>query len=148
MQSSNNHFSNFQSNNHYICDKHGNIKCLPGWSNPEKYCKVPICDPPCPYDKGNCTKPNTCECHVGWSGPDCKECICLPGCKHGYCDYPFECKCKPGYYGMFCDKREHKANHYLLRWDTGDEKPKFFVRRGLCPLSIQYHQSNSFFKHC
>lgn len=79
--------------------------CLPGWQNEKHYCREPICDPPCVAGQGNCTRPNHCECGIGWTHSDCSKCVCLPGCVNGYCQTPFECKCEPGWTGMFCDKR-------------------------------------------
>ena len=78
---------------------------MPGWSNEALFCTVPICDPGC-NGNGNCTAPNTCECWIGWAGPECNQCICLPGCVNGGCQHPFECTCDDGYEGMFCDKRK------------------------------------------
>ena len=95
-----------QDSDHYICDKHGNVVCLPGWSNEKNFCRDPICYPKCVLGQGNCTKPVTCECEIGWTGIDCGSCICLPGCVHGFCNLPFECTCEPGWTGMFCDKRK------------------------------------------
>ena len=55
--------------------------------------------------QGNCTAPNTCTCELGWFGPDCARCVCLPGCVYGTCEKPFECRCNEGYTGLYCDKR-------------------------------------------
>ena len=95
-----------QAGDHYICDKHGNVLCLPGWQKEGKFCSEAICSPPCVTGQGNCTKPDVCECEVGWTGQDCSKCVCLPGCIHGFCHKPFECKCEAGWEGMFCDKRK------------------------------------------
>jgi len=95
---------NIKANDHYICDKKGHILCLPGWQNEKHYCREPICDPACVAGQGNCTRPNHCECGIGWTHSDCSKCVCLPGCVNGYCQTPFECKCEPGWTGMFCDK--------------------------------------------
>ena len=95
---------NIKAHDHYICDKNGHIMCLPGWTNEKNYCKTPVCDPEC--INGNCTRPNHCECKIGWAGTDCSQCVCLPGCVHGNCETPFECQCEPGWTGMFCDKRK------------------------------------------
>ena len=102
----------WQANDHYICDKNGHILCLPGWENEKHYCRDPICDPPCVAGQGNCTRPNHCECGVGYTGPDCSQCVCLPGCVNGYCETPFECKCEAGWTGMFCDKRKKISNFF------------------------------------
>ena len=103
------YYKKFQSSDHYICDKNGNIVCMPGWSNEALFCTVPICDPGC-NGNGNCTAPNTCECWIGWAGPECNQCICLPGCVNGGCQHPFECTCDDGYEGMFCDKRKFRLD--------------------------------------
>ena len=78
--------------------------CLPGWTNEYNNCEDAICDPGCEEGHGNCTAPHTCECEVGWTGSDCNQCVCLPGCVNGNCSVPFECDCDPGWDGMFCDK--------------------------------------------
>jgi len=95
---------NIKASDHYICDKNGNVVCLPGWENEKHFCRDPICYPKCAPGRGNCTRPHTCECSIGWSGVDCSTCVCLPGCVHGDCNLPFECNCEPGWTGMFCDK--------------------------------------------
>ena len=82
------------------------MRCLPGYTNEMNYCKDPICKPPCVVGQGNCTKPNTCTCEVGWTGADCSKCVCLPGCVNGNCTLPFQCNCQPGWKGMLCDKRK------------------------------------------
>jgi len=94
------------SNTHYYCEKDGTLKCFPGWSVPESMCQVPVCEGPdgqlCIH--GNCTKPYTCQCDVGWTGPWCDKCVKLPGCVNGKCTKPFECQCEDGWTGMNCDQ--------------------------------------------
>ena len=82
-------------------------------------CSVAVCNPPCVNGQGNCTKPDVCECGVGWSGIDCSQCVCLPGCIHGYCQAPFECKCEQGWEGMFCDKRKLKIRFVIYSYVLG-----------------------------
>ena len=89
---------------HYICDEHGYIRCLPGRTNVHGLCNTPICQHDCEH--GNCSGPDTCTCEVGWTSANCSHCICLPGCDNGYCDLPFECRCNPGWTGMLCNKRK------------------------------------------
>jgi len=96
-----------KANGHYICDQHGTVICLPGWSNEKLACSVPFCDfngETCVH--GNCTEPERCTCDIGWQGLLCNECVCLPGCVNGYCEDPMECICETGWQGMFCDKPE------------------------------------------
>jgi len=93
---------NLKETDHYICDEHGYIRCLPGWTNEHLLCTVPQCGYDC--ENGNCTGPDTCTCDVGWTSANCSQCICLPGCDKGYCELPFECKCKAGWTGMLCNK--------------------------------------------
>jgi hypothetical protein len=70
--------ANLKKSERYICDPYGKIICMPGWTNPENYCSDPVCDPPCYPGRGNCTQPNHCVCEIGWMGPDCSQCVCLP----------------------------------------------------------------------
>ena len=62
-----------------------------------------ICKEGCQH--GHCSQPGECICHPGWFGPNCDQCVKLPGCTHnGYCTKPMECKCQPGWTGHFCHK--------------------------------------------
>lgn len=95
-----------KDNDHYICARNGSILCLPGWiaDHYGDLCSTPVCNPECVHHQGNCTAPNTCTCELGWFGPDCARCVCLPGCVNGTCTKPFECRCREGYTGLYCDK--------------------------------------------
>merc|ERR1719322_939632 len=67
------------------------------------FCDKPICKEGCQH--GHCSQPGECICHPGWFGPNCDQCVKLPGCTHnGYCTKPMECKCQPGWTGHFCHK--------------------------------------------
>merc|ERR1719369_1578114 len=63
--------------NRYICDAGGEVRCLAGWKekdyNPDPLhpCPVPVCDPECNRETGECSEPNVCSCNVGWEGVDC-----------------------------------------------------------------------------
>jgi len=94
---------NLKDTDHYICDYEGHVLCLPGWSDEMNACTTPLCQPQCSQN-GNCSRPNTCECEVGWAGADCSKCVCLPGCVNGDCNLPFECLCRDGWEGMLCNK--------------------------------------------
>ena len=61
----------------------------------------PICDPPCSKN-GVCSKPNVCECSLGYKGPQCEEgCAC-----HGHSE------CSDDIYAP-CKKCQHNTgqNH-------------------------------------
>lgn len=48
----------------------------------------------CP-NNGNCTRPDTCTCARGWTGPDCTTPICAQECMNGgVCTAPDTCTCK------------------------------------------------------
>jgi len=94
-----------KANRHYFCDEKGRIRCLPGWQDEKKMCKVPDCsinNRTCV--NGNCSSPYICDCNIGWTGQHCEKCIKLPGCVNGYCESSFQCICEPGYEGMNCHK--------------------------------------------
>jgi len=94
-----------KDNRHYFCDEKGRIRCLPGWQNEKKMCKVPDCtvnNRTCV--NGNCSSPFICDCNIGWTGQHCEKCVRLPGCVNGYCETSFQCKCHEGYEGMTCEK--------------------------------------------
>nr|ABK56704.1 delta protein [Parhyale hawaiensis] len=88
---------------HYVCDSDGNIKCLDGWQEPQGYCNTPTCRPGCHPKQGFCEKPNQCQCHLGWQGENCDQCMIYPGCDHGTCNSPWECTCDEGWGGLFCN---------------------------------------------
>lgn len=44
------------------------------------------------------------RCDPGWEGEQCERCVPMPGCRHGYCQQPWQCNCETGWGGRFCDK--------------------------------------------
>uniref|UniRef100_A0A6A7FS19 Delta-like protein n=1 Tax=Hirondellea gigas TaxID=1518452 RepID=A0A6A7FS19_9CRUS len=89
---------------HYVCDDRGFVKCLPGWHGPDKYCIKPLCREGCHTTQGRCERPDECNCHMGWKGNTCEECLIYPGCMHGTCDKPWQCNCNEGWGGLFCNQ--------------------------------------------
>ena len=69
---------------------------------------------------GHCSSPGECICNRGWTGPNCTQCLTLPGCSedNGYCSKPMECNCKSGYQGTFCEKFKCRyfAVHISQAW--------------------------------
>ena len=60
-------FFGLQASRTYFCDSEGKIHCLPGWTDEHRLCQTPICainGQTCVH--GNCSKPYTCECEIGW----------------------------------------------------------------------------------
>lgn len=64
-------------------------------------------------------------CPDGYTGLECKDAICTPGCHvtHGYCDKANECKCKFGWTGQLPITRTHTlslsfASHLTLHLIT------------------------------
>lgn len=58
---------NLKASTTYYCDRDGRVRCLPGWSDPNNMCMVPVCTlngRTCL--NGNCTGPFSCDCEVGW----------------------------------------------------------------------------------
>lgn len=51
-----------------------------------------------------CLKFNYCRCRPGWQGEFCDQCVTYPGCKHGYCNGPFQCLCETNWGGYLCDQ--------------------------------------------
>ncbi|MBN3297071.1 DLK2 protein, partial [Amia calva] len=45
-----------------------------------------------------------CRCDPGWEGPQCEDCVRMPGCVHGSCHQSWQCTCESGWAGRFCDK--------------------------------------------
>ena len=73
-----------------------------------------ICSQGCSREHGGCRRPGTCRCRVGWTGPNCTECVPYPGCVHGSCKRPWECRCEPGWAADLCNEKltycdEHPA---------------------------------------
>jgi len=64
-----------------------------------------ICAQGCSREHGGCRRPGTCRCRVGWTGPNCTECVPYPGCVHGSCKRPWECRCEPGWAGDLCNEK-------------------------------------------
>ncbi len=60
---------------------------------------------------GECVRPGTCACEVGWEGVACDECIRMPGCREGYCQEAFQCIChdEEQWTGALCDCRERRG---------------------------------------
>lgn len=66
---------------------------------------VAVCAQGCSREHGGCRRPGTCRCRVGWTGPNCTECVPYPGCVHGTCKRPWECRCQPGWTGDLCEEK-------------------------------------------
>ncbi|KZC06059.1 Delta-like protein C [Dufourea novaeangliae] len=64
-----------------------------------------LCSKGCSREHGTCRRPGTCWCRVGWTGPNCTECVPYPGCVHGSCKRPWECRCEPGWAGDLCNEK-------------------------------------------
>ncbi|KAJ8418325.1 hypothetical protein AAFF_G00140340 [Aldrovandia affinis] len=58
----------------------------------------------CNLSHGRCDESGVCRCDPGWEGPQCEECVRMPGCVHGSCHQPWQCTCESGWAGRFCDK--------------------------------------------
>ncbi|XP_076141368.1 uncharacterized protein dlk2 [Alosa pseudoharengus] len=62
----------------------------------------------CQVEHGRCDDDTgECKCDPGWGGPECADCMRMPGCVHGSCHQPWQCTCQPGWTGRFCDKDIH-----------------------------------------
>ncbi|XP_059097208.1 protein jagged-1b-like [Tigriopus californicus] len=88
------------------------------------FCEQPAC-PDCHPNHGFCFEPFECQCHEGWQGPDCQECVKLPGCVHGSCEdgKPHSCQCDEGWTGHLCDQPQcgegcHHENGFCIEPDT------------------------------
>ncbi|XP_031774005.1 multiple epidermal growth factor-like domains protein 10 [Apis florea] len=71
--------------------------CCDGYEDRSGVC-VPVCSPECV--NGKCTKPNVCECDVGyWSLYTQHACepLCATNCTNGFCSRPNRCSCNAGY---------------------------------------------------
>jgi len=54
---------------------------------------------------GRCVRPNTCDCHAGWTGADCGRfsCVHVGGCRgRGACVGPNVCDCEDGWLAPDC----------------------------------------------
>ena len=107
-----------------MCTDDGQMVCLSGWSDPANNCHTPICafthgshvhegDDAASAVKGcgehgECVRPQTCACEVGWEGPTCEVCVPLPGCFDGHCVGALDCVCRneSRYTGAACDIRK------------------------------------------
>lgn len=78
-----------------------------------------ICSQGCSREHGTCRRPGTCRCRVGWSGPNCTECVRYPGCVHGSCKRPWECRCKPGWAGDLCNEKLTYCDEHLGTCQNG-----------------------------
>lgn len=67
--------------------------------------RAAICSQGCSREYGGCRRPGTCRCRVGWTGPNCTECVPYPGCVHGSCKRPWECRCEAGWAGDLCNEK-------------------------------------------
>ncbi|VDN02037.1 unnamed protein product [Thelazia callipaeda] len=71
--------------------------CIPGFHG--KRCELERCDVECHH--GSCGN-GICVCDEGWTGMDCSERQCLPGCElHGHCNNG-TCICTKGWNGANC----------------------------------------------
>lgn len=50
-----------------------------------------------------------CRCRPGWQGEFCDQCVTYPGCKHGYCNGPFQCLCETNWGGYLCDQGKQSS---------------------------------------
>uniref|UniRef100_H2Z2M2 Delta-like protein n=1 Tax=Ciona savignyi TaxID=51511 RepID=H2Z2M2_CIOSA len=87
---------------HYVCDRHGNKKCMDGWMGLD--CRTAICKLGCSIEHGSCDEPHQCKCSYGWQGELCNECTPYPGCKHGTCAVNWQCACDTNWGGLLCNK--------------------------------------------
>jgi len=89
--------------------------CCPGYESRDGRCH-PSCTRPCV--NGVCSKPGTCTCTSGFSGPQCDVIGCSggrwgPNCKEdckckngGHCHHSTgACTCPPGYQGLECQNK-------------------------------------------
>lgn len=65
----------------------------------------PICSDPCQFS--NCTAPDTCTCHPGYSKLEDSHNICIPACdevkclENSVCNAPNSCECSDGFENDF-----------------------------------------------
>ncbi|XP_060113752.1 protein jagged-1b-like [Heteronotia binoei] len=77
----------------------------------QEYYYGPMCNLLCrPRDDffghHSCDSAGNKVCLDGWTGDECTQAICRPGCHemHGFCEEPNECRCHYGWTGPLCDK--------------------------------------------
>ncbi|XP_059096770.1 protein jagged-2-like [Tigriopus californicus] len=112
----------------FECNCDLNDQGAPMWEG--AFCDQPAC-PDCHPDHGFCFEPFECQCHEGWQGPDCQECVKLPGCFHGSCEdgKTHSCQCDEGWTGHLCDQPQcgdgcHHQNGFCIEPDTCICKPE------------------------
>uniref|UniRef100_W5NJ49 Delta like non-canonical Notch ligand 2 n=1 Tax=Lepisosteus oculatus TaxID=7918 RepID=W5NJ49_LEPOC len=71
------------------------------------------CESHCNLGHGRCDGAGTCRCDPGWEGPQCEDCVKMPGCVHGSCHQPWQCTCESGWAGRFCDKDIYVCSNQL-----------------------------------
>ncbi|KAG9428219.1 multiple epidermal growth factor-like domains protein 11 isoform X1 [Apis mellifera carnica] len=73
-------------------------RCCDGYEERYDVCE-PVCNPGCV--NGRCTRPNSCECHIGYSPSEYDQYMCLPVCEshcpNGVCTNPNQCSCNVGF---------------------------------------------------
>ncbi|KAL5274666.1 DLL4 family protein [Megaselia abdita] len=99
-----------ESFGHFTCSETGDIICLSGWQDKDKYCTIPKCTEGC--TNGRCDRPNECHCKPGWKGALCDICETHPACVNGNCLVPGTCDCLDGWGGQFCNQDLIYCTHY------------------------------------
>ncbi|XP_013888665.1 nephronectin [Austrofundulus limnaeus] len=85
-----------------LCRYGNSVECCWGWTQTDGGRCQPVCQQGCKH--GHCVEPDTCRCHLGFSGKACNhdlnECGLKPRpCKHRCMNTPgsYKCFCQDGY---------------------------------------------------